>query len=281
MLTDAQGAVREGAQAIDNLSHLLGSRRVGPRAIGRAIGEMREGCVALLAALADLGRALTECFHGDTEASDLARSLLAKAGACVERLAAELAGLKRDEVDARERLALEAAARRAGSELEAVLFLVDLLTGAASQKTNLIELGDVLHGSASSQAKGGATVRATSSIPGRQPFAGDARFAEGLLRLAVGIVVAAGVTSPHIAAEALAGPRVRVRLSGAEAPAGTGGGAEARAFSLKLPFGDRLPEATAVARTAARLARIEVEIAPGAREITLVLGEPSGSSPAE
>ena len=63
--------------------------------------------------------------------------------------------------------------------------------------------------------------------------------------------------------------------------AGTGGGAEARVFSLKLPFGDRLPEATAVARTAARLAGIESEIEPGARAISLVLGEPSASSPVE
>ena len=48
-LAIARGAVREGLAALEGFSDLLGSRRIGPRALAQARSEMVPACEALRA----------------------------------------------------------------------------------------------------------------------------------------------------------------------------------------------------------------------------------------
>lgn len=276
-LVSAQGAVREGAQAIDNLLHLLGSRRVGPKAIGQALVDVRDGCAGFVAALGTLSRELTDLFAGDEEAIAIARSLLEQATACVERLGAELAAVKKVDLDARARLAVEAAARKASGELEAALFLVDLLACAAAPRVTQLDAGDVLHGQPITPSKAGRT---------RLTFLGDARIVGGLMLLGTSIVAHATGQPPAAFASPLSDERLEVRIAlappapPAPPPRRTGPGrftvsdrpAAPAAPAAPIPAYGASPQGQAVARVVARLADIELAIGASGREVTLVLG---------
>lgn len=272
----SQGAVREGAQAIDNLLHLLGSRRVGPKAIASALVDVRDGCKALVSAIDVLERELLDLLCADEEARDLSRSLLRRAAACVERLESELFTVRKAEVDARARLSVEAATRRASDELGGLLFLVDLLACAATPRLTLLDARDVLEGQAITPAsRAGPAMRAAAAALEPITFLGDARLVGGLLLLAFSVVEKASGRAPLVNAKAMSGERLEVRITSAPAPAGQAGMSEAG----RPPTSSAALAGGAMARAAlgvvARLARIGLA-APGlGQEVALVFGKAS------
>jgi len=278
-LVSAQGAVREGAQAIDNLLHLLGSRRVGPKAIGRALIDVRDGCAGLSVAIGTLERELTDLLCAEEEASGIARSLLQKAVARVDLLSGELAAVKKVDVDARARLAVEVAVRRASSELDGILFLVDLLACAATPRLTQLDARDVLHGQAITPGRSsGPRMNAAGQAPERLSFVGDARLVGGLMLLSLSIVARASGGPPRVEASPLPDEQLEVRISGAPSPVEAGKGAPSEPSSVsELPAYAGAPEGAVVAQAVARLADIGLSIASSGQEIALVFGRTSAA----
>lgn len=270
-LASARGAVREGAQAIDNLLHLLGSRRVGPKAIGGAIVDVRDGCAALRQALGALARELVDLLRADPSASSLAASLLDRAEARVAALASDLEAVKRVDVDARSRLSIEAVVRKASLDLEALLSLVDLLSFAATQRPSELDARDVLQGHAAFP-----TTKVT--------LVGDARIVVGLLSLARSIVASAARAegaraqgSPRVLASPLSGDRLKVLVALDPAPPGASSAASntpSRDVDARALDPEGSAAALAVARAVARLAGVDLAVAPSGRSVTLVFGAP-------
>jgi hypothetical protein len=269
-LTTALGAVREGAQAVDNLTHLLRARRVGPRAITVALGEVREICLGLGAALAALEGELCLRLSGAPEAVGLARLLFSEGEACAARVASQLD--VKGPTDARGRLALEELARRSVVVLEGVIFLAELLAAAASSKAVPLDMGDALHEIASPTAKGGpARMKVSVGLSGSRSFVGDARVVSGLLLLAIGRVARAGL--PSIAVTGSPGGAVEVRVAADFVGARIEGAPGVERLALDMPLQGEIPLAGDVLGAAAALAGVEVSVSEEPLSIALVFGK--------
>jgi hypothetical protein len=275
-LAAARGAVREGVAAAEGFAQLLGSRRVGPKGVARALPEVREACATLAIALQALDAAIAEEVAGDVEAAEAASAVLAHAAAEVARLSADLVRpgprstpmeLVRA-VDARQRLALDASARRAARELHDALHLTEILSAALDRRPTPIGLADVLRERSAGPAQGEPTLKVCAvSEPGcAVGFDADARVVGGLIELAAGIVRRAGVTSPALSAARRADGRVEVRI-GAQGAAHQGD----RAVAFELPLRGGGPRAVAVARAVARRAGMELAIEGEDKEVLLIV----------
>lgn len=278
-LTIALGAVREGAQAIDNLSHLLRARRVGPRAIGVALGEVREGCFELGAALSGLERELCAelslSLARAPEAEGIARRLLSQGAACVGMVASQLD--VKGKADARTRLALEELARRSVAKLDGVLFLAELLAAASSPKAVLLDIGDALLELASPSAKGGgARVKVSVELSEARSFTGDARVVSGLLLLSIGRVARAGFSNPSITVTGSPGGGVEVRVS---ADLGAAAAPGAARLLLDIPLQEEVPLSGDVLEAASALAGVELLVSEVPPRVALVFGKAGGAGP--
>ncbi|WP_437639881.1 hypothetical protein [Sorangium sp. So ce854] len=287
-LAAALGAARDGAAGIESFAHLLGSRRVGPRGVALALPEVCEGCAALLAALGSLSAAVRDGFveAGDAAAADAACAALDHASVEVARLTDELSraaagaapgrpaprGAGRGErggsergIDARQRLALEASVRRAARELSGSLRLSELVMATLDLRPTPLDLIDVLRNWSAAAAEGRPAVAiSVASSDGRaNEVEGDVRAVSGLLELAVGMVSAAGVASPHLSVSLLPDGRSTVRIAERSARDA------APAVALNVVVRDGGERAVAVARVVARRARIELAEGTDGRAVTM------------
>lgn len=286
-LAAALGAARDGAAGIESFAHLLGSRRVGPRGVALALPEVCEGCAALVAALDSLSAAVRDGFvetdaaaAADAAAADAACAVLGHAGVEVARLTDELsraaAGASpargpgrgrgdRGGIDARQRLGLEASVRRTARELSGALRLSELVIATLELRPTPLDLIDVLRNWSATPAEGRPVVGISiSSSDGRaNEVEGDVRAVSGLMELAVGMVSAAGVASPHLTVSRVSDGRSMVRI----AERGPREGAPAVALDVVLRDGGE--RAAAVARVVARRARIELVEGTGGRVVTV------------
>lgn len=278
-LAAARGAVRDGAAAVESFAQLLGSRRVGPRGISRALPEVQEGCAVLRAALGELDAALAEELAGDDDAVEASRAVLAHAGAEAARLEAELDGepigpgrraarakapVERP-LDARQRLALEAVVRHASRELAGALLLVDLLVAAIDLRPTPLNLTDVLRERGSQRSPGQPSARIEVACGGDcDNIEADPRVIGGLIELAAGVLIGAGAPRARLSAQRRADGRLAVTLaSGAGAvPPGT--------VDVDVPLRDGGPRARGIARAAARRAGIELTVS-GAEDAAVTL----------
>jgi hypothetical protein len=184
----ARGAVREGVAAIQNLGQLLRSPRVGLRPLARALPEMREGCEALAAALSDFERAVAACFGEDDELSVATRQMLAPMVASIAMFSGSLEGREKRPLEARRRLAIETELRKLAPELEAVLWLADLVAAAAATRVVAAELVEVLRKRwATAPSALVASVRV--EVAPEHGFAGDPRIAALLLELGASVLL--------------------------------------------------------------------------------------------
>ncbi|WP_437960096.1 hypothetical protein WME76_10965 [Sorangium sp. So ce119] len=281
-LAAALGAARDGAAGIESFAHLLGSRRVGPRGVALALTEVCEGCAALLAALDSLSAAVRDGFveAGDAAAADAACAALGHASVEVARLTDELsrasAGAapgralargrgERGGIDARQRLALESSVRRAARELSGSLRLSELVMATLELRPTPLDLIDVLRNWSASPAEGRPVIAiSVASSDGRaNEVEGDVRAVSGLMELAVGMVSAAGVASPHLAVSRLPDGRSTVRIA-ERSPREA-----ATSVALDVVVRDGGERAVAVARVVARRARIELAEGTGGRVVTM------------
>ncbi|AUX31662.1 MULTISPECIES: hypothetical protein [Sorangium] len=281
-LAAALGAARDGAAGIESFAHLLGSRRVGPRGVALALPEVCEGCAALVAALDSLSAAVRDGFveTDDAAAADAACAVLEHAGVDVARLTDELsraaagapAGRGRGEragaergIDARQRLALEASVRRTARELSGALRLSELVIATLELRPTPLDLIDVLRNWSAAAVEGRPVVGiSVASSDGRaNEVEGDVRAVSGLMELAVGMVSAAGVASPHLAVSRLPDGRSTVRI------AERGPREAAPAVALDVVLRDGGERAAAVARVVARRAGVDLVEGPGGRVVTM------------
>jgi hypothetical protein len=262
-LAQARGDVRDGAASIEHLLQVLGSRRVGPRVLGRALPEVHAGCAELLASLGALERALAPEMEADPEGLAAVRALLEHAAARVGALAAALTGRDRAALDARERLALEAVVRPIAGELATLVRLVDLLGAHITGETTPIDFADALAGRRPTQRGAGKTVVAAVEIRTGELQVSDTAMILELLAFAVAAVVRAGVTAPRIVVETGADGFPVFTVGDAD------GLAPAAGRQLEVPLGDPLPREVEVLRAAARHAGIKVEIADDGRRLTI------------
>ena len=236
-LAAALGAARDGAGGIESFAHLLGSRRVGPRGVALALPEVCEGCAALVSALDSLSAAVRDGFveTGDAAAADAACALLDHAGVEAARLTEELsraaasappgrgpgrgrgerAGSERG-IDARQRLALEASVRRTARELSGALRLSELVIRDPRRCARRRSISSTCSATgAPPRSRGGPVVGiSVASADGRaNEVEGDVRAVSGLMELAVGMVSAAGIASPHLTVSRLPDGRSTVRIA--------------------------------------------------------------------
>lgn len=272
-LAAARGAVRDGAAAVDSFAQLLGSRRVGPRGIARALPEVREGCTTLRAALEELTASFAEELASTPESAEAARAVLARASAEVAALEAELARIEEEwgrqgggrpraaaerSVDARQRLAVEALVRPASRELGVALYLTDLLSASLELRPTPLSLCDLLRARGAGMAKGQAGVRLVVDCADECTDGVDAdpRVVGPLLELSVAVVSRAGAGSPWLRAGRRADGRYEVRVAPASGAAPRG------AITVDVPLREGDARAVAVARAAARHAGIGLTL-PG------------------
>lgn len=253
-VTVARGAARDGVGSVHNLGHLLRSMRVGARPLAQAIVEVRDGCGALRAAFVALRAVVRD--RQPLCANDAADALFEGALANIDALAATLDHADRAATDARSRLAVEVAVRRAGTELDGVLCLSDLLVAARAPCPVPLELDDVLR----LHLCGPRTVSAQVTLtlePGDYSFNGDPVVASLLVEVALASVARRRSRTLRIAPTRAPHGRVWLTIRADESPTAVGAPG-ALTVTLGEPVATALDVASAVARSLG--ANIEIEV---------------------
>ncbi|MRG91681.1 hypothetical protein [Polyangium spumosum] len=262
-LSIARGAVREGLAALEGFSDLLGSRRIGPRALAQAKAEMVPACEALREAFAGLEQAFVASLSADEEALDQARALAAHAGACVAALAAALAD-GGPLSDARRRLALEAAVRKHGAELRDAFALGEFFAAAVSPTPTELDLVDVLEQRfGGNRAAEEGALRIVVEAPRPSWLVADRHVLGGLVELAAPIASRRGAVAARLGVARSAGGGLVVRLSPSSR-----NGAPAR-LVLNVTARGEVPNALDIARVAARRAKLGLVIDAAAGTVTI------------
>ena len=138
-LDAARGLVRDALGSLSNLEQLLKSIRVGPKALSAVIPDVHASCAPLLGAVRELLAALRTHLPDDA-APDALEAFIAPR---VEALERALSAARRQPINARNRLALEAVVAEAAQELDAARALIDVLEealGGPSVRVDLLEL---------------------------------------------------------------------------------------------------------------------------------------------
>lgn len=136
-LTAAGGVLRDAVGAIHNLQHLLGSTRVGPKALAQVIPDVRAACRPATTAVAELVAAAQE--ERPRESVEALGELVTTRMLELEHA---LSAAKR--LTAAERLGLEQAVLHAVRDLDGALELVDLLVEASATSGVSLDAADVI-----------------------------------------------------------------------------------------------------------------------------------------
>jgi hypothetical protein len=135
-----RGTVRDALGGLRNLEQLLGSLRVGPRALLSVIPDVQACCAPLSEALSGLANAVAERL---TEAGSVVSRLSNMASERVAALSDAFDGIGKSTFNARARLRLEEQVVNTGRDLEAVFDLIDLLGEVAWGRTMPISLAEI------------------------------------------------------------------------------------------------------------------------------------------
>jgi hypothetical protein len=269
-LSLARGDVRDGVAAIAHFLQVLGSRRVGSRALARAVPEVLAGCIPLRTALAALDAAQRGELAADPEGMEAASALIARALACVDELAAALRAHERaSSLDARERLALEAVVRAVAAELSTVVRLFDLLGATVTSETTTIDLFDALAQRRAHHRPGTTAVHMAVESHLPELTVGNARLVLELLDLGVATVIRAGVTSPRVVVDRGAEGFPVLMVEEGSPPPEAGAGSTTQVLDVILR--PALPREIDVIRAAARHAGLTVNVSDDRRRVTIAL----------
>jgi hypothetical protein len=276
--SDALGELKDGAAGLVALSELLGSRRVGPKAVAAALPAAVEACAGIAQAAESLAAYVLSVLPAGSESALEAQGVYDRATASVRALEAEAITADGAPGDARTRLVLERCATAASARVAAGLFIAEMFASASSPRTVSVRVADVL-GFGPALAEGPLVVRATLDSPLAPVATTDARLLRSLVELGVQIVAAAGVATPHVqvTGDDRGGARIRVGPSLTPLPPSSGfplrrparaPASSTTALAVKrLPFQEAAP---ALARAAAAMAGASVSIDPSLRGFTLV-----------
>jgi hypothetical protein len=148
-LAEARGVLRDALASLRNLEHLLRSPRVGPRALSQVIPDLRELCDPFEASVGEIMLHVGE----KAGASGAARALAQHARLACARLRQALDQASSSMMGAKPRLAFEAQVEQAGTELNAVRRLTDLLSRAMEQAETELDIEEVVSESFSVSSK--------------------------------------------------------------------------------------------------------------------------------
>jgi hypothetical protein len=267
-LSLARGEVRDGVAAVQHLLQVLASRRVGSRALARAVPELAAGCAHLSESITALAEAVSVALAEDPEGVAAARALLAHAGKRSAELHAALGAPRGESMEARERLALESVVRRVAADLRIVVRLVDMLGATATSETVTIDFVDAV--AARRPAKQGAPLlTAAVELQATELSVGDVRLVLDLLEEAVLTVARAGVAAPRILVAR--GPDALPAFTVGAVPPEAAFIVGAPRLAFEVVLRDELPSELEVVRAVARRAGVKLAIAADRREVTLGL----------
>jgi hypothetical protein len=282
--SDVLGELKDSAAGVVALSELLGSRRVGPKAIAAALPSAHEACAGVASAVEALAADVLSVLPPESAAIAEVRAVFERAVTSVRALEAEVAASGTAPGDARIRLVLERAANAASANVAASLFVAELFAQASEPRVVSIRVADVL-GFGPVLPEGPNVVRATLDAPPAPVATTDARLLRSLVELAVQIVAAAGVPSPHIHVSGSEGAGARIRIGApptplppsAQAPVSTSypprrAAARPPAPAVAMVAVKRLPwseSAFELARAAATIAGADVSIDATRRGVTI------------
>ncbi|MFO0758472.1 MAG: hypothetical protein U0359_18410 [Byssovorax sp.] len=266
--------MREGVTAIENLAQLLRSRNVGPRQLGHALPEMRLGCASLATAIVELKTAMDDYLAGDAEGRRAFLGMLEHASLRVDELGAAIKSKEPTQLDARERLALEAVVRGIGGELDSMLRLIDLVGAAATIRTADIDLSVLLTEQRRSSQR---LTPVNAIIELRAPtFNADARVVLELIEFAVATVVRGGVDSPRIVADLETQPDGPLLITVGQAPGERSLGVPLKTAEdlkniriLNVPLRKALPHEAEVVQAAARFAGFAFVVSEDGKSVTI------------
>ncbi|MDI1434751.1 hypothetical protein [Polyangium sorediatum] len=253
-LAIARGAVREGLAALEGFGDLLGSRRIGPRALAVALSEMVPACEALRASFVALELAFVATLASDLEAQDQARNLGTHAGACVAALSSAFSD-GGSLSDARRRLALEASVRKHGAELRDTFALAEFFAAAVTPAPTELDLVDVLEQRfGANRATEEGVIRIAVEAPRPSWLVADRHVLGGLVELAAPIASRRGTVPARLGVARPPSGGLVVRLSPAPR------NAAATRLVLSVTARGEVPSSLGIARVAARRAKLGLTI---------------------
>lgn len=210
---DTIGELKDGAAGLIALSELLGSRRVGPKSVARALAEVPEACAVAERAAAPLASDIAAVTRDYPSAAAALFALQEGAVLALNALSTEAEAASRSPVDARSRLVLERVSREAASRVAATLFAVELFACVSAPRPVTVRVADVLtFGPA--VADGPNVVRATLDVPPEPLVTIDAKLLRALVELCVQIVAAGGVARPHVSVSGGRTGGARIHITG-------------------------------------------------------------------
>lgn len=136
-----RGTVRDALGGLRNLEQLLGSLRVGPRALSSVLPDVSASCDPLAEAIEGLV-ALISTKIPDAEV--IAASLRQQAKDSLSALASTLGAVEQQALNARNRLRLEEAVSSTARDIEACVELIDLLGEAVWGRTMQLQITEVV-----------------------------------------------------------------------------------------------------------------------------------------
>jgi len=261
-LSIARGAVREGLAALDGFGELLGSRRVGPKALERARADLGEACASLGTAICSLASVIDEAF-GEDEAARASTSALCAHAIERARVLVAAVDVKGPLGDARRRLALEAAVKRHGAELKDAVALCDLLAAAAAPAPTELDLLDVLEQRFGAAGRVEASVRVGIDAIRPAPLVADRHLFGALVEVAAAHAAKRGMASPRLGVVKWKDGSLLVRIGpsprGSAAPRAT----------MEIPVRGDVPGTLEAAKVAARRAGMKLEVDPATGAVTI------------
>lgn len=223
-LAAASGVMRDTVGAIHNLQHLLGSVRVGPKALARVVPDVHASCRPMIVA----AREMIDAARNGRLAGPVAELGELVAGRMGE-LENALGRVSQSTFRASDRLSLENALTSVVRDLDGALELVELMVEASATGRVPVAVSDVIRESANRLDTGsgrGRRLRVTFAAPGSTALVRvNPRLALRLFAFAVAIP--GGKDGVVVRTEILGGVCnlcISPRPSGDTVPPGDGGG---------------------------------------------------------
>jgi hypothetical protein len=254
-LDAARGSLRDTIGALQNLEQLLKSLRVGPRALGGVIPDVRASLDSLSNAQRDLIGALGPQISGDPALDAIEHFMSPR----VESLERALRAAERGPLNAKSRLTLERVVSASASELDVARALVELLEEAVHGPTTRVDLLELVRGAADEAA--GDKIVATLSAPDKAvELVVNPRVASPLVAIGVRLVDAHGRHgAPHVAVSRTSPSECSVTID-------TGRVTGERLIVVKRPI---IAPTVPCAEAAARLAGARLEWSPDGAQFAL------------
>ena len=132
--------MRDTVGAIHNLQHLLGSMKVGPKALARVIPDVHASCAPMVTAARDLVATARVRVESATSCGELAELVIAR----MRELERALEHAKGGTLKASDRLMLESTVGKVVKDLDGSLELVELLVEASATGRVPVDVTDVV-----------------------------------------------------------------------------------------------------------------------------------------